>query len=130
MSGVDKCECKINYQGSQPLALIDQTLEHGKFTTSPDSKITSEEDPDVYHSLFKAEGRSASYYGTTGSVTYQAIDETIFTIHFDSPWGTEDPKSKNYITADRNTGNWDYGQHKYNDENHKVEVKYYIRESN
>lgn len=126
MAEKDKCKCYIKYVGAQPLNLTDQSLEHGKFTKNPLSQIDSNT---AYTELFYAKGRSGSLYGATGSVTYKAIDGTSFTIHFDSPYGSSDPRSKNYISADENTGNWNFALDEYSDNDHFVIVKYHITEN-
>lgn len=125
----DKCKCYIKYVGAQPLNLTDQSLEHGKFTKNPLSQIDSGTDTGGYKELFYATGRDGAAYGATGSVTYQATDGTSFTINFDSPYGSSDPRSKNYITADGGTSNWNFALDEYSDNDHFVIVKYHITEN-
>jgi hypothetical protein len=119
-----KCKCYITYTGPQPLNLIEQKMESdAKFEHNPLSQVPSGAQNVM---LFEGINHEALAVGPKGYVVYQAIDSTKFTIYFCSYATGKDNNSENYITADGNTGSWNYQRTSYKDDGREVTVSYSI----
>jgi len=80
----EKMQCIIAIQNTSggTLSCTYSGLSYGKWVTSPPGQI-----PDGTSAAFWAAGRSGSWTGTTGSVSYSFADNaTSFTISFDVPF--------------------------------------------
>lgn len=81
MSEYMQFHSSVSNTTGKPLSKTSETLDHGKWMTSPPSQI-----PNGGSATFSAQGTEESLRGTEGNVVYQAFDGTQFTVNWTIPY--------------------------------------------
>jgi hypothetical protein len=93
--------CNIKNETGNQLTVNDSGLSWGKWQNTPQSIDNNSSN------YFKASGRKDSASGTTGYVTFEAFDGTLFTVNFDIKWGSEANSISNKTTG-KNPTNFEF----------------------